>query len=169
MQAKKNIAQGELVRENILKYILNYFSEYGYAPSVREIREAVEKNSTSTIHAHMQTMHDAGILKTDAKFGSPRAFRVSGYGFILDAEADRPRTENKNHKAILETATKYILQHGYSPTYREIAEIAGFKSLQSVSQNLSEMYGEMLLENDGFLTPRTIRVPGLVFCRLGES
>ena len=43
-------------QERILAYIQNEIASRGYAPSVREIGEAVGLKSTSTVHGHLQRL-----------------------------------------------------------------------------------------------------------------
>ena len=69
-------------REKIYNYIVQYIQEHGYAPSFREIGEAVGLKSTSSIHRHMLRLFNDGMLETDAEPGSPRAIRVPEYEFV---------------------------------------------------------------------------------------
>lgn len=75
---------GEEVRNKILKYIVFYIQEHGYSPSVREIREGTELNSTSTVQYHLNRLFELGELETDARKGTARAIRVPGYKFIRE-------------------------------------------------------------------------------------
>ena len=69
------------MRENVLNFIITYFKEHGYAPTVREIGAVVGLASTSSVHAHIKTLKRLGYLETDVKDGSPRALRVVGMEF----------------------------------------------------------------------------------------
>lgn len=72
-------------------------------------------------------------------------------------------------KEILEAIIKYISEHGYPPSVREIGEMVNLKSTSSVQYYLKQMIAEGLLETDAeFNTPRAIRVPGYKFVREGE-
>lgn len=52
----------------IYDFILQYTREHGYPPSVREIGEAVNLKSPSTVHFHMKKLEAEGyILKADGK------------------------------------------------------------------------------------------------------
>lgn len=62
-------------QERILSYIQNEISHRGYAPSVREIGEAVGLKSTSTVHGHLQRLEKKGLLRRDAM--KPRAMGLS--------------------------------------------------------------------------------------------
>ena len=53
---------GELTdrRRQILEFIDSQLRDRGYPPSVREIGEAVGLTSSSTVHAHLNALQDAG-------------------------------------------------------------------------------------------------------------
>lgn len=47
----------------ILKYIKDELTLRGYPPSIREICQAVGLSSTSSVHAHLNTLEEKGYLK----------------------------------------------------------------------------------------------------------
>lgn len=51
--------------EKILKFIAKQTRTKGYPPSVREIGNAVGLSSTSTVHAQLKKLRDAGYLEKD--------------------------------------------------------------------------------------------------------
>lgn len=59
----------------ILAYIEQEIRTRGYAPSVREIGEAVGLKSTSTVHGHLMRLEKKGLLHRDAM--KPRAIGLS--------------------------------------------------------------------------------------------
>ena len=71
---------GETVREDIYYYLIDYFTENGYAPSAQEIANAVGLNSKSTVCSHLETLELLG--KIHVKKGKPRAIKLIGYKFI---------------------------------------------------------------------------------------
>lgn len=71
------------MQEKILAYIQSEIRERGYAPSVREIGEAVGLKSTSTVHGHLMRLEKKGLLHRDAM--KPRAM-----GLTIDAELSDP-------------------------------------------------------------------------------
>lgn len=75
------IEEGRKKREEILKAIIAYTQEHGYAPTVREICEMVGLESPSSVQNHLKKMLRDGMIETDATPGSPRAIRVPGYEF----------------------------------------------------------------------------------------
>jgi len=58
----------------ILEFIASQMQERGFPPSVREIGEAVGLTSTSTVHAHLNTLQRLGLLRRDPS--KPRAIEV---------------------------------------------------------------------------------------------
>jgi repressor LexA len=46
-------------RDRVLKYIQDHVREVGYAPSIREIRDAVGLKSISTVKLHLDTLKKA--------------------------------------------------------------------------------------------------------------
>ena len=62
-------------QEKILSYIQSAIETQGYAPSVREIGEAVGLSSTSTVHGHLRRLEKKGLLHRDAM--KPRAMGLS--------------------------------------------------------------------------------------------
>ena len=59
------------MQARILAYIESEIKSRGYAPSVREIGEAVGLKSTSTVHGHLTRLEKKGLLHRDAM--KPRA------------------------------------------------------------------------------------------------
>ncbi len=61
-------------QRGILEMIHAHVSEHGYPPSVREIGDAVGLKSTSSVHAHLETLEDRGYLRRDPT--KPRALEL---------------------------------------------------------------------------------------------
>ena len=57
----------------ILDYVNRFVQENGYAPSVREIGEAVGLRSTASVSYHLQALQAKGALQSPGKKGSKRA------------------------------------------------------------------------------------------------
>ena len=73
----------------------------------------------------------------------------------------------QKRKEILEMIIRYIEEHGYPPTYREIGEAVGLESNSSVNRHICRMLEDGMLETDEE-TPgssRAIRVPGYKFVK----
>lgn len=53
-------------QRQILQYIVQHTETHGYPPTVREIGEAVNLSSSSTVHAHLKSLEQAGLIRRDA-------------------------------------------------------------------------------------------------------
>ncbi|MBU5436072.1 transcriptional repressor LexA [Pseudoflavonifractor sp. MSJ-37] len=63
-------------QQQIYSFIIEYQSEHGYPPSVREIGEAVALKSPSTVHFHLKGLEAAGLIAKAE--GKTRAITVVG-------------------------------------------------------------------------------------------
>lgn len=52
-------------RQEILDYLTQFMRKNGYAPSVREICEAVGLQSTATVHYHLNALREDGVIAMD--------------------------------------------------------------------------------------------------------
>jgi len=64
-------------RKEIYDFLVKYAMENGFAPSVREIGEAVGIKSTSTVCSNLWKLENEG--KIEMKGNSPRAIRLVGF------------------------------------------------------------------------------------------
>ncbi|MCC4043580.1 transcriptional repressor LexA [Enterococcus gallinarum] len=62
----------------ILKFIHTRVTEKGYPPTVREIGEAVQLSSTSTVHGHLSRLEKKGLILRDPT--KPRAIELTSSG-----------------------------------------------------------------------------------------
>lgn len=62
-------------QQRILEFIEAYIEANGYAPSVREIGQAVDLKSTSTVHGHLNRLEKKGLLHREAM--KPRTIDVT--------------------------------------------------------------------------------------------
>ena len=67
------MAQGKISKKQleILEYIKSEILRIGYPPAVREICEAVNLRSTSSVHAHLESLEKNGYIRRDPT--KPRA------------------------------------------------------------------------------------------------
>ena len=65
----------------ILEYIKAQILAKGYPPSVREICEAVQLRSTSSVHSHLSTLEKCGYIRRDPT--KPRAIEIIDDDFAL--------------------------------------------------------------------------------------
>ena len=62
-------------QQQIYDYILAFSAQHGYPPSVREIAQAVNLKSPSTVHFHLKGLRQAGLI-SQAK-GKTRAISIT--------------------------------------------------------------------------------------------
>ncbi|MFZ2258351.1 MAG: transcriptional repressor LexA [Clostridiaceae bacterium] len=65
--------KGEKQRE-VYKFLLSYTETKGYPPSVREICDAVDLRSTSSVQNHLQNLEKQGLIRRDPT--KPRALEI---------------------------------------------------------------------------------------------
>ena len=68
-------------QQEILDYIKNEIINRGYPPAVREICEAVNLRSTSSVHAHLESLEKNGYIRRDPT--KPRAIEIIDDSFNL--------------------------------------------------------------------------------------
>ena len=70
------MAQGKMSakQEEILEYIKQTILKKGYPPAVREICEAVNLKSTSSVHSHLETLEKNGYIRRDPT--KPRTIEI---------------------------------------------------------------------------------------------
>lgn len=49
-------------QREIVEFVAQFTKKHGYCPSVREIRDATELASTSSVHHHLSKLADLGVL-----------------------------------------------------------------------------------------------------------
>lgn len=77
------MARGKISKkqEEILEYIKSQILERGFPPAVREICEAVNLKSTSSVHSHLETLEKNGYIHRDPT--KPRAIEILDDTFNL--------------------------------------------------------------------------------------
>ena len=65
----------------ILEYIKDCILKKGYPPAVREICDAVHLKSTSSVHAHLETLEKNGFIRRDPT--KPRAIEICDDSFQM--------------------------------------------------------------------------------------
>ena len=68
-------------QSEILEYIKSQILNKGYPPAVRDICEAVHLKSTSSVHAHLETLEKNGYIRRDPT--KPRAIEIIDDNFNL--------------------------------------------------------------------------------------
>ena len=77
------MAYGKITKkqEEILEYIKDQIMNRGFPPAVREICEAVNLKSTSSVHAHLETLEKNGYIRRDPT--KPRAIEILDENFNM--------------------------------------------------------------------------------------
>ena len=68
-------------QQEILDYIKEEILKKGYPPAVREICEAVQLKSTSSVHSHLETLEKNGYIRRDPT--KPRAIGICDDNFQM--------------------------------------------------------------------------------------
>lgn len=77
------MAKGKISKkqQEILEYIKEQILQRGFPPAVREICEAVNLKSTSSVHSHLETLEKNGYIRRDPT--KPRAIEILDDDFAL--------------------------------------------------------------------------------------
>lgn len=77
------MAYGKISKKQaeILEYIKNEILNRGFPPAVREICEAVNLKSTSSVHSHLETLEKNGYIRRDPT--KPRAIEILDDNFNM--------------------------------------------------------------------------------------
>ena len=77
------MAYGRITKKQteILEYVKSQILNKGYPPSVRDICTAVNLKSTSSVHAHLETLEKNGYIRRDPT--KPRAIEIIDDNFNL--------------------------------------------------------------------------------------
>ena len=70
------------MREKIYNFIINFMTEKGYSPSIREIGDAVGLSSTSSVFNQLMNLQDEGLIKMQN--GKSRTISLVGYKFVKE-------------------------------------------------------------------------------------
>jgi len=78
-----HMSQGKITKKQleILQYIKEQILQRGFPPAVREICEAVNLKSTSSVHSHLETLEKNGYIRRDPT--KPRAIEILDDTFNL--------------------------------------------------------------------------------------
>ena len=112
-------------QREILEYLKECILQKGYPPAVREICEAVHLKSTSSVHAHLESLEEKGYIRKDPT--KPRAIE------ILDDEFNLARREVINVPiVVLSPVANQFLQ---SRTFR-----ATFQSHRNICMQMARIH-----------------------------
>lgn len=71
--------------ERVYRFIVDFITENTYSPSVKEICEGANLNSTSSVHEHLMKLKLMG--KIDMKKNAARTIRLVGYKLVKMEES----------------------------------------------------------------------------------
>jgi len=57
------MTHGQIRRNTIYEFIINYIDENGYPPTLREIADGCDISSTSVVDYHLEKMEEMGMIK----------------------------------------------------------------------------------------------------------
>jgi repressor LexA len=83
MFGRRHMAYGKITdkQSQILEYIKSEILNKGYPPSVRDICQAVNLKSTSSVHSHLETLEKNGYIRRDPT--KPRTIEIIDDNFNL--------------------------------------------------------------------------------------
>lgn len=102
-------------QKEIYDFIVAEQAAKGYPPSVREICEAVNLQSTSTVHGHLNRLERKGFIKRDPS--KPRALEI-----LLDANGE-PIAKNAAPSPAQPEAPSNVLAFSSSPSGPELVAV----------------------------------------------
>lgn len=118
------MAYGKITKKQseILDYLKQEIINKGYPPSVREICEAVGLKSTSSVHAHLESLEENGYIRRDLT--KPRAIEIIDESFndfrteivnipvVGQVAAGSPILAVQNIETYFPLPAEYIPSHG---------------------------------------------------------
>lgn len=87
---------GDRVRQRIYDFLVDFFMQNGYAPSVREITAGVGLKSPSSTFSHLLVLEEEGKIKM--KGNTTRAIRLVGYKFVKEEQETSTHEETEESK-----------------------------------------------------------------------
>lgn len=74
--------QPKITNEELLKVIIDYITTHNYSPTVRDLMNLTDIQSSSTMHYQIKQLRDNGFI--DYVNSEPRTIRVIGYKFVKE-------------------------------------------------------------------------------------
>lgn len=73
-------------RKKVYDFLVEFITENGYAPCLREICAGTGLNSTSSVYEHLMKLEKEGKIEMKRGY-SPRAIKLVGYKFVKMEES----------------------------------------------------------------------------------
>ena len=143
-------------QQEILDYIKNEILNRGFPPAVREICEAVNLKSTSSVHSHLEALEKNGYIRNFQKNNniiqifSAIITGVISYLGIRIKNLYQEYIQDKLKKEIVDKTVKYVEQTCKDVTCEEKKRKALEKSLEWMKEkklNVSDTELEILIES----------------------
>lgn len=83
------------MQQRVYDYIVSFIDSTGYAPSVREIGEALGLHSPSTVHFHIKHLEELGLIERGA--GKGRAIALRREAAVAPTADDAWQEESNAH------------------------------------------------------------------------
>ena len=93
-------------QRQILDFLKQYMQSHGAAPTLKQIADAIGVSSLATVHEHMTTLENKGLIKrkpgkqrsieltnSDINFSGNSIFNVPILGFIAAGQPIEPYTD----------------------------------------------------------------------------
>jgi repressor LexA len=93
MRQEDAMKKSEQRQQDILAYMKKIITEKGYSPTVREICQALDIRSTSTVHSDIKTLGEKGLVRKDP--AKPRTV------LPVDMAPSRPQTPSAEYSNIV--------------------------------------------------------------------
>lgn len=74
--------QPKITNEELIAIITNYIQTHNYSPTVRDLMNLTDIQSSSTMHYRIKQLRDNGFI--DYVDSEPRTIRVIGYKFVKE-------------------------------------------------------------------------------------
>ncbi len=111
-------------QQSVYDFIESYINQKGFGPTVREIAEAVQLSSPSTVHVHLKTLEEKGYIERDqrksrsislvSKRQQPETYGAEGSGSNLElplignVAAGEPILAEQNIEASMSLPTELV-------------------------------------------------------------
>lgn len=130
-------------QRRILDFILQHSEDKGYPPTVREIGEAVNLSSSSTVHAHLRALEAAGAICRDGSL--TRAIRVFPKGPVYQSTHRAVNTPLVGHVA---AGTPILAQQNVEEVLPLPSEITGGEGSFALTVHGQSMIEDGILDGD---------------------
>lgn len=74
--------QPKITNEELLNVIIDYITTHNYSPTVRDLMNLTDIQSSSTMHYRIKQLRDNGFI--DYVDNEPRTIRVIGYKYVKE-------------------------------------------------------------------------------------